>query len=97
MSDDDQPEHEFPGLIDDAAVERLRAARALVDEQITAYMAAVNEAYGMNRIPTAWIAVIGSTELDWRHGQETLITLHPNVPYSTRVGLLSSALHDQLG
>lgn len=45
-------------------------------------------------IVTEWVAVVGATCIDWSDGQQTLLTIHPDVPYTARLGLLTSAQHD---
>lgn len=72
--------------------ERLAALRNEIERSVQAYVAEFDE----DLVAHAWTLVVGSSRLDWNDGRESVILVHTNVPYSTRVGLLQTALHDLL-
>lgn len=70
---------------------------AKVDEvlgEIDRLVAKLVVADSVASIPTSWVLVVGSTQMEWRDGTESITTWSPNVPYSTRLGLLTSAMND---
>jgi hypothetical protein len=57
---------------------------------VAEYIAEINE----DAIATEWILVAGATKIDWSDGRQIVLSIHPNVPYTARLGLLTSAQHD---
>lgn len=47
-------------------------------------------------IPTSWELVVGMVELDWTDGRERTAIVHDRTPYTTRLGLLTTAQADLL-
>ena len=80
-------------MIDDEQ-QHAEALRERIEALVGEYVAELNNVHGGERIPTAWVLVVGMTEVEWTDGRESLVTIHRNVPFSTRLGLLTSAQHD---
>lgn len=47
-------------------------------------------------LATEWVIVVGMTKMDWEGGRQAIVTVHDSVPYSSRLGLLTSAQSDLL-
>lgn len=80
----------------DAEPDELRELRDRIDERVAEYVEALNRLYGGELLHTSWVLVVGMTEITWGDGRESLVLVHRDVPYSTRLGLLTSAQHDLL-
>jgi len=68
--------------------------RAQIDSLVAEYAAlAIQDDTALTH---AWILCFGATRIEWTDGREQTGTIHPDVPFSTRLGLLTSAQADLL-
>jgi len=74
--------------------ERLAEIREQIDGLVAEYAALAIE--DDTALTHAWILCFGATRIEWNDGREQTGTIHPDVPFTTRLGLLTSAQADLL-
>lgn len=74
--------------------ERKAEIRRQIDALVAEYAALAIE--DETALTHAWVLCFGATRIEWNDGREQTGMIHPNVPFSTRLGLITSAQADLL-